>query len=102
MSRRKSIKQFQDVRDWAETRGLYFQGDVKTQFIKLTEEVGEVGRAIIKGQPIDFKDGIGDCMVVLINLAHLGGTSAEACLEAAWNEIKDRKGSMKNGSFVKE
>ena len=30
------------------------------------------------------------------------GTTLEACLEIAWNEIKDRKGKMVDGVFVKE
>ena len=30
------------------------------------------------------------------------GTTLEACLELAWNEIKDRKGKMVDGVFVKE
>jgi hypothetical protein len=30
------------------------------------------------------------------------GWTLEECLEAAWDEIKDRKGKMVNGEFVKE
>lgn len=30
------------------------------------------------------------------------GTTLETCLEIAWNEIKDRKGKMVDGVFVKE
>ena len=44
---------------------------------------------------------IGDMVVVLTNLAHLGGVSIEHCIESAYNEIKNRKGKMKNGTFVK-
>ena len=47
-------------------------------------------------------DGIGDCVVVLTNLAHLAGTSIEECIDAAYNEIKDRTGKMSNGTFKKD
>ena len=39
---------FQLIRDWAGERGLYTKGDTKTQFCKLMEEAGELGRAILK------------------------------------------------------
>ena len=97
-----TIKEFQQVRDWAEERGLYAKGDVKTQYVKLMEEAGEVARAIIKKDDKEFKDGLGDMVVVLVNLAHIYGTSLEECLALAYAEIKNRTGSMKNGSFVKD
>ena len=90
------------IREWATTRGLYDKGDVKTQFAKLIEEIGELGRAVVKKDDDLFKDSIGDAYVVLVNLAHLAGTSLEECVELAYNEIKNRKGKMVNGSFVKD
>ena len=93
---------FNRVRYWAFERGLYDKGDVKTQYVKLAEEFGEVGRAIIKDDLPEIRDGLGDMFVVMVNLAHLADMTLEECIEAAWNEIKDRKGSMKGGSFVKE
>ena len=47
-------------------------------------------------------DGIGDCVVVLTNLAELIGTPIEECIDKAYNEIKDRKGKMDNGTFKKD
>ena len=47
-------------------------------------------------------DGIGDCVVVLTNLAELIGTPIEECIDMAYNEIKDRKGKMDNGTFKKD
>lgn len=93
---------FQLIRDWAGTRGLYTGGDTKTQYCKLMEEAGELGRAILKDDQDEFIDAIGDMVVVLTNLAHLGGTTIEHCIDSAYNEIKDRKGGMKNGTFVKD
>ncbi|MCP4322312.1 MAG: hypothetical protein GY787_10775 [Alteromonadales bacterium] len=66
------------------------------------EEAGELGRAILKNDDEEFVDAIGDMVVVLTNLAHLGGTTIEECIDSAYNEIKDRKGGMKNGTFVKD
>ena len=97
-----SQRRFQLIRDWAGNRGLYDKGDTKTQFCKLMEEAGELGRAILKNDDEEFVDAIGDMVVVLTNLAHLGGTTIEDCIDSAYNEIKDRKGGMKNGTFVKD
>ena len=90
------------IRLWADEKGIYRDGDIKTQFLKLSEEFGELGKAILKKDQVEFVDAIGDCMVVLTNLAALEGLKVEDCVESAYNVIKDRKGSMKNGTFVKE
>ena len=95
------FSRFQDIRDWAEERGLYDKGDTKTQFCKLIEEAGELGRAILKDDQVEFVDAIGDIVVVLTNMAMLGGTSIETCIDSAYKEIKNRKGKMVNGTFVK-
>jgi len=92
---------FQLIRNWAKARGLYAKGDTKTQYCKLMEEAGELGRAILKDDQPEFVDAIGDMVVVLTNLAHLGNTTIEACVDAAYAEIKTRKGKMENGTFVK-
>ena len=93
---------FDLIRKWASKRGLYEKGDPKTQALKLVEEVGETCRAILKGNQKDIEDGIGDAVVVLTNLAHLCDTDIEHCIELAYNEIKDRKGKMDNGTFKKD
>jgi len=99
---RDKPSQFDLIRDWADERGLYENGDPKTQALKLTEEVGETCRAILKGDMPEIIDGIGDCVVVLTNLAELVGVPIEICIEAAYDEIKNRKGKMANGTYVKE
>ena len=96
------VSQFDLIRDWADERGLYENGDPKTQALKLAEEVGETCRAILKEDTPEIIDGIGDCVVVLTNLAELTGTPIEACIDRAYNEIKDRKGKMDNGTFKKD
>jgi len=98
---RDASQRFDLIRQWASDRNLYDKGDTKTQFCKLMEEAGELGRAVLKDDQKEFVDAIGDMVVVLTNLAELGGTSIEDCIDSAYNEIKDRKGGMKNGTFVK-
>ena len=93
---------FDLIREWADQRGLYTDGDPKTQALKLVEEVGETCRAILKQNDHDIIDGIGDCVVVLVNLAELVGEPLERCIEQAYYEIKNRTGKMENGTFKKD
>ena len=93
---------FDKIRDWANERGLYEKGDPKTQYIKLMEETGEIGRAILKEDTEEIIDGIGDAVVVLTNLAELIGVPIEECIQQAYNVISKRKGKMINGTFVKD
>ena len=93
---------FDLIREWASKRDLYKHGDPKTQALKLVEEVGETCRAILKGNHNDIEDGIGDCVVVLTNLAHLCNTDIEHCITVAYDEIKNRTGKMNNGTFKKD
>ena len=93
---------FDCIRIWANERGLYDKGDVKTQYIKLMEETGEIGRAILKNDTAELVDGIGDAVVVLTNLAELAGIPIEECIQEAYNVIAKRKGKMINGTFVKD
>ena len=90
------------IRDWAETKGIYDSGDIKTQYIKLQEESGELAKAILDNDREEFIDAIGDMVVVLTNLAALEGLLIEDCITSAYNVIKSRKGKMQNGTFVKE
>lgn len=94
------------INKWADSRGLK-QADPKIQWMRVTEEVGEIRDVFLK--PHDFvdpewslKDAIGDSIVTLIVLCLQLGYDVEECLTIAYNDIKDRKGKMVNGTFVKE
>jgi NTP pyrophosphatase (non-canonical NTP hydrolase) len=100
--RPKQKTQFDLIRDWADERGLYDSGDSKTQALKLVEEVGEICRAVLKNDRHEIIDGIGDCVVVLTNLAELIDMPIEDCIEVAYAEISNRTGKMVNGTFVKD
>lgn len=88
------------VKQWHYDRNLIDGADDKTQFAKLIQEAGELSDNICKGK--DIKDDIGDMMVVLINIAERNRLSLTECLYVAYNDIKDRKGRMVDGVFVKE
>mgnify|MGYP000091130403 FL=1 len=84
---------------WHVDRNLIEGSTDKAQFMKLHEEVGELCESI--GNGTDIRDDIGDIMVVLINMATRNGITLAECLEVAYNDIKDRKGRMIDGVFVK-
>ena len=102
MGGRRKPDRFDLIRAWANERGLYDKGDTKTQYLKLMEEAGELGRAILKNDEPEFIDAIGDMVVVLTNLARLGGVSIETCIDSAYDVISKRTGKMINGTFVKD
>ena len=99
---KKPLKMFTNIRDWADQRGIYKDGDAKTQLIKLQEEVGELAKAVLENDKPEIVDAIGDSVVVLTNLATLSGYNIEDCIASAYNEISSRKGKMINGTFVKD
>jgi len=92
---------FNKIRSWAKERGITDKGDIKTQYVKLQEETGELAQAILKDNKLDIIDAIGDAVVVLTNLATLVGVDIEHCIDSAYSEISNRTGSMVNGTFVK-
>jgi NTP pyrophosphatase (non-canonical NTP hydrolase) len=89
-----------EITRWHYDRNLIEGSDDKSQFAKLIQEAGELSDNICKGN--DVADDIGDMLVVLINIAERNGLTIEECLEKAWDDIKDRKGVMVDGVFVKE
>ena len=94
------------VNECAISHGLD-KSNPKTQWMKVTEEVGEIRDVFLK--PNDFadpewslKDAIGDSIVTLIVLCLQLGYDVEECLTIAYNDIKDRQGVMIDDNFVKE
>lgn len=94
--------EFEPIRNWAKQKGIFQKGDSKTQCIKLYEEAGELSKAILKNNEAEIIDAIGDCVVVLTNLAKLRGLKIEDCINSAYKVIEKRTGKMENGTFVKE
>ena len=90
----------ENIKGWHHDRNLIDGATDKDQFAKLIQEAGELSDNICKGN--DVADDIGDMMVVLINIAERNGLTMTQCLQVAWDDIKDRKGTMVDGVFVKK
>ena len=88
------------IGQWHRDRNLIDGSTDKDQYMKLIQEAGELSDSLCKGK--DIKDDIGDMMVVLINIMVRNNLTMNECLSVAYNDIKDRKGKMVDGVFVKE
>jgi mazG nucleotide pyrophosphohydrolase domain protein len=89
------------IKKWATDRNVT-NGDTKSQMVKLFEEAGELAEGINKNKQDLIIDSIGDVYVVLVILCMQLGLDINDCIKAAYEEIKDRKGKLVNGLFVKE
>lgn len=91
------------VIQWSEARKIIPNSTPRAQTIKAMEEIDELFSAIEQNDRIEAIDAIGDTVVCLINVCALLDVSLVNCLEAAYNQIKDRRGYMnEQGIFVKE
>lgn len=89
------------IEQWAIERGLD-EAEPEKQMLKLVEEVGELAEGMAKGNLDQVIDSIGDVYVVMTILSMQLDLDIKDCINDAYEEIKDRKGKMKNGVFVKE
>src|SRR5690625_778056 len=89
------------IKQWAMDKDLH-TADPNKQVLKLGEEFGELCEGMAKNRTDDVKDAIGDMYVVMTILSMQLGFFVDECVYQAYNEIKDRKGKMINGVFVKE
>jgi NTP pyrophosphatase (non-canonical NTP hydrolase) len=94
------------IKQWASDRNLIEGSSPFIQLGKLSEECDELSFALLgyasKGLKHDIKDAIGDIQVVLAVMCAQLGIDVDECREIAWEQIKDRKGKMVDGVFVKE
>lgn len=93
---------FNKIRQWAVARNLIEGATVASQSEKLFEENGELVRALLEDNMDEFKDAVGDIIVVLTIMCAQKGVNIEDCICGAYEVIKDRKGRMVNGVFVKD
>lgn len=91
-----------EVINWAKDKNITNKENSLPQFIKILEEVNEVGKALVENNREELIDGIGDSVVTLIILAEQNNLDIEECLESAYNVIKNRTGKTINGTFVKD
>ena len=85
---------------WHRDRNLIDGSDDKSQVLKLAQELGELSDSVCKRKPV--LDDIGDMLVVMINICERNNLTLHDCLSVAYDDIKDRKGRMVDGVFVKE
>lgn len=97
------------IEDWGVARNITEDGGAtsKSQMHKCMEELIEwfEADALVPYfvEAIEDKiDAFGDMLVCLIQAMRLSDVTMEECLRHAWEQIKDRKGTMVNGKFVKE
>ena len=88
------------IKLWSAERNLHKQ-DHKMQTLKVGEEVGELFKAIVKNDQEELIDAVGDTYVTLVILCQQLGIEIEDCVNAAYSEIKDRKGKLVDGTFIK-
>jgi NTP pyrophosphatase (non-canonical NTP hydrolase) len=92
-----------DVIRWAEARKIIPNATPQSQLLKAFEEMGELAAGEARNNYGMITDAVGDVMVCLINYCALRDISVTHCLNGAYDQIKDRKGTlMPNGIFVKE
>lgn len=103
LEKKTSIEQLHsNIVGWAHERNLVDGATPAAQMLKMVEELGELSGGIAKNRPEVIKDSIGDVFVVLTILAEQLGMDMRESIQQAWDEIKDRKGKLINGVFVKE
>jgi len=92
-----------DIIRWAEARRIIPNSNPETQLLKAVSEMGELADATIKKDMEDIVDAVGDVMVCLINYCALQDINIVDCMQVAYDQIKNRKGTlMPNGVFIKE
>ena len=88
---------------WSEARKIIPNSTPETQLLKAMSELGELADATIKNDRESIEDAVGDVMVCLINYCALQDLNLVDCMEVAYDQIKNRKGTLlPNGLFVKE
>lgn len=93
-------KLIEQVEQWAIDKGLD-KADPTKQFLKTSEEFGEIAAALARDDMDEFKDAVGDTVITLIILAQQKGYTLQECLQTAYDVIKGRTGQTINGVFVK-
>lgn len=92
-----------EVEIWGYARGIIQNGKPMGQAIKTLEETTELIDAIHRNDSEAIKDAVGDVLVTLLMQCAIQGFTATEALQAAHEQIKDRKGYLRpDGVFVKD
>jgi NTP pyrophosphatase (non-canonical NTP hydrolase) len=88
---------------WSEARRIIPNSTPEVQLLKAMSELGELADATIKKDQEAVIDAVGDVMVCLVNYCALQDINLVDCMEVAYDQIKNRKGTLlPNGLFVKD
>ncbi len=88
---------------WSEQRKIIPNSTPEVQLLKAMSEMGELADATIKKDKEAIVDAVGDVMVCLVNYCALQDLNLVDCMEVAYDQIKNRRGTLlPNGLFVKE
>ena len=88
---------------WSEARKIIPNSTPEVQLLKAMSELGELADATIKKDKEAVIDAVGDVMVCLVNYCALQDINLVDCMEVAYDQIKNRRGTLlPNGLFVKE
>lgn len=91
------------VIQWAEARRIIPHATPTSQLLKAVSEMGELCDAEGKRDQVAIEDAVGDVLVCLINYCALRDLDITGCLAGAYEQIKDRRGTlMPDGTFVKD
>ena len=91
------------VLQWANDRMIIPNSTCTAQAIKTHEELGELLSALHRKSWLEVRDAYGDILVTLIIGADLAGLDLVDCLALAYDQIKDRKGYLReDGVFIKD
>jgi len=90
------------ILQWSEQRRIIPNSTPETQLLKAMSELGELADATIKKDKDGIVDGVGDVLVCMVNYCALQDINLVDCMEVAYDQIKNRKGTLlPNGLFVK-
>jgi NTP pyrophosphatase (non-canonical NTP hydrolase) len=91
------------VIQWGEARGIVQNSTPYAQAQKTQEELNELFDAIVKLDRAAMADAYGDILVTLVMGAAIADLDLQTCFALAYQEIKDRKGSLNaDGLWVKD
>lgn len=98
------VQTIDEIFYWGVERNITAEGGATalSQVRKLKEEVEELEEALMSTDKEEIEKEIGDVQTVVLNICRLGGFDLAKCLGKTYNKIRDRKGIMKDGVFVKE
>ena len=89
------------IKLWVRNRNIH-TAHPRDQYLKVVEEVGELAAALARADMKLIKDSIGDTVVTLVALCETLNIDFNECVNQAYDEIKDRKGKLVDGVFVKD